>query len=179
MAVKICAVNFNIAFAGRLGGLSRHRLTELMHQRESRFVLHIEITIKLHRRHPLRCIHEQTDRAQKIDKGKLPRSDNCPRCHAELLMSRCAFEPLARYKIVELQVAIWRTHGRAVGLRPAHGAKPPIGFGFAASENHFQRKRTRRRRKKKCSAIIELFSRMFMMFSKAKKRKIKFRIQYQ
>lgn len=55
----------------QLRGLRGKRRAELVGQHEGRLVLNVEITRQLQRGRPLGCVHEQADRRQKIDKGRL------------------------------------------------------------------------------------------------------------
>jgi hypothetical protein len=125
-----------------------HRLAELVHQDEGRLVLHVEVTAELHRRHPFRGVHEQADRTEKVDKGKLVRGEDRPGCGAELMMAGGAFETTASLEVVKLKAAASRTNRRAARLRPAQFAEPPIRSLLAAGVNRPQRQRSRGRRKK-------------------------------
>ena len=114
-----------------------------MHQHEGGLVLDVEVTGELNRREPLRCVHEQADRAEQVDEGELARGKDRARRDAELVVTGSAFEAAPRRQVIDVKAAAYRADRRPIGFRPAQPAEPPIRRILTFGENRLERQRSR------------------------------------
>jgi len=69
VSAEIGAVNFDGVAELRFSRLRRHCLAQFVHEHESGLVLNVEVAGELNGGHPLRGVHEHTDRPEEIDEG--------------------------------------------------------------------------------------------------------------
>ena len=107
-------------------------LTQLVRQNESRFVLAVKVTGKLHHADALERVHDQKNRGQQVQKVHLAARKDRARGHAKLVRTCLAFELAARGDFVGLiVVALW-ANSLTVSLRPAHFAEGLVRRLFAS-----------------------------------------------
>ena len=103
-----------------------------MGQNERRFILAVDIPIKLNYADTLRSVHNQADRSQQVHKGHLARCKDSARCNAKLVVTVLALKLLARGDPVRLMVGTNGVNSLAICLRLAHLAERIIRSVFAS-----------------------------------------------
>ena len=94
-----------------------------MGQHEGCFVLAVQVAGKLHHGYALGGVHDDADRGQQVHKVHLAAGKDCAAGHAELVVTRLAFELAAGGDLIGFVITAARANRFALSLRPAHFAE--------------------------------------------------------